>query len=83
MGPYCGDGTVEEPQEECDDGIDNVVVYGGIVDPGRSPGCTPSCTLAPYCGDFVVDQEFGEWCDQGTIWPPYGTCAYCEPYAGP
>ncbi|MEO0324894.1 MAG: DUF4215 domain-containing protein [Myxococcota bacterium] len=52
----CGDGIVTR-FEACDDGADNGADYNG---------CTDSCTVAPFCGDGVVQEEFGEVCDAGT-----------------
>jgi fibro-slime domain-containing protein len=60
-GPYCGDGMVQNPPEQCDlGGAMNNSSYG---DKG---GCTPTCQLAPYCGDGVVDSSDGEQCDLGS-----------------
>jgi fibro-slime domain-containing protein len=56
--PYCGDGIVQNPQEDCDNGT-NATTYGGL-----SPNqCAPGCKFAPYCGDGVVSN--GEECDDG------------------
>ncbi len=57
-GPYCGDGTVQSPPEDCDDGM-NLSTYGGT-----TKQCGPGCKWAPYCGDGVVSN--GEQCDMGT-----------------
>jgi fibro-slime domain-containing protein len=57
LGPYCGDGIVQNPPEQCDDGR-NVVTYGGT-----TKQCGPGCKWAPYCGDAVVSN--GEQCDNG------------------
>lgn len=51
----CGDGVVAS-DESCDEGDANGATYNG---------CTAECTLAPYCGDGVVQEEFGELCDDG------------------
>jgi fibro-slime domain-containing protein len=53
----CGDGKVQNPPEECDDGK-NVATYGGM-----SKACGPNCKWAPYCGDGVVSAD--EKCDEG------------------
>jgi hypothetical protein len=59
-GPYCGDGIVQNPPEQCDLGsAKNNAGYG------MKGGCTPSCQLASYCGDGVVDTTDGEQCDLG------------------
>jgi fibro-slime domain-containing protein len=63
----CGDGIVAGA-EQCDSGPNNVPVataYGKGV-------CTTSCTVAPSCGDSVVEPQFGEQCDDGTNLAPYG-----------
>jgi len=61
----CGDDRVNAG-EECDDGR-NVGGYGA---------CGVGCVLGPYCGDGVVQPEFGEACDVG----PGGdaTCRGCR-----
>jgi fibro-slime domain-containing protein len=60
--PVCGDGVVT-PDEECDLGDDeNTGEYGG---------CNPDCTLAPFCGDDVVEQG-EEDCDNGANISTYG-----------
>jgi fibro-slime domain-containing protein len=59
-GPYCGDGVVQNPPEQCDLGsANNTAGYG------MKGGCTPACRLASYCGDGVVDTADGEKCDLG------------------
>ena len=83
-GPYCGDGIVQNPPEQCDDGV-NLVVYGGT-----SKQCGPGCRWAPYCGDGVVSN--GEQCDNGAnnvpaSSNPYGsglctTACTLAPYCG-
>jgi fibro-slime domain-containing protein len=57
-GPYCGDGHVDNPPEECDDGVNNAKY-------GATTGCMPGCRLPHYCGDGHVDSLFGEQCDNG------------------
>ncbi len=53
----CGDGSVDDPPEICDDGV-NDGAYGG---------CMPSCLgFAPFCGDGVVHAPAGEMCDLTT-----------------
>jgi fibro-slime domain-containing protein len=56
--PRCGDGMVQNPPEQCDDGV-NLSVYG------MTTGCAPGCRTPPYCGDGNVDASFGEECDLG------------------
>ena len=50
----CGDG-ITFPTEKCDDGK-NTGDYGT---------CNPDCTLAPHCGDHVVQADKKEECDDG------------------
>jgi len=50
----CGDGIVTAP-EQCD--------LGAAMNSGAYGGCNPDCTLAPYCGDKVVQASGGEQCD--------------------
>ena len=59
-GPECGDGVVTA-NEACDLGTDPAT--GASRNTGAYGGCNPDCTLAPICGDGVVDTEFGEACD--------------------
>jgi cysteine-rich repeat protein len=55
----CGDGIVNGP-ETCDLGWErNTAVYG---DPD---GCTDACTRPGYCGDGIVQSDYGETCDEG------------------
>jgi fibro-slime domain-containing protein len=55
----CGDGKVQTPPEECDDGK-NLATYGG-----SSKACGPNCKWVPYCGDGEVTN--GEKCDEGAL----------------
>ncbi len=57
LGPRCGDATVQNPPEKCDNGT-NATTYGGA-----SKVCGPGCQFAPYCGDGVTSN--GESCDEG------------------
>jgi fibro-slime domain-containing protein len=50
----CGDGVVTPP-EKCD--------LGAAMNTGAYGGCNPDCTLAPYCGDGIVQAADGEQCD--------------------
>jgi cysteine-rich repeat protein len=49
----CGDGIVTAP-EKCD--------KGAAMNTGEYGGCNANCTLAPYCGDKIV-QKPQEECD--------------------
>jgi fibro-slime domain-containing protein len=62
-GPYCGDGHVDSPDEDCDDTV-NLSQYGG---------CAPGCKAGPYCGDGVVQSQFEE-CDDAKLDGSYGGC---------
>ena len=55
---YCGDGEAQAPAEQCDDGANNVpMTYGPDL-------CIiATCARAPFCGDGVVQSEYGEQCD--------------------
>jgi fibro-slime domain-containing protein len=50
----CGDGVVVPP-ETCD--------LGKAKNTGAHGGCNADCTLAPYCGDKIVQAAAGEECD--------------------
>ncbi len=50
----CGDGQVQPP-EQCDNGT-NTGGYGQ---------CAPGCILGPRCGDGVIQENYGEECDDG------------------
>ncbi len=70
----CGDGFVWKGREKCDEGDDN------SDEPNQ--GCRENCKLRK-CGDGIVDDEFGESCDDGDQdnsdgCPdgPGGTCAW-------
>lgn len=69
---YCGDGLVNDGEEGCDDGDAN-----SNTEPNA---CREECEV-PYCGDGVVDPEFGEECDPSApISPGARECdpASCE-----
>jgi fibro-slime domain-containing protein len=63
-GPYCGDGVVDMPFEDCDDSV-NLSQYGG---------CAPGCKAGPYCGDGAVQSQFEE-CDDGVFAGEYNGCS--------
>ena len=52
----CGDGVVNSPNEECDDGDNNANV---------PDACRTDCLL-PKCGDGILDSE--EECDDNNLW---------------
>ncbi|HEY4014849.1 MAG TPA: DUF4215 domain-containing protein [Polyangiaceae bacterium] len=68
LGPYCGDGVVQSPPEQCDDGL-NLATYGGT-----TQQCGPGCKWAPYCGDGIVSN--GEQCDEGASNVPLANAPY-------
>jgi cysteine-rich repeat protein len=65
-GPACGDGTLDPPDEECDD---NNTVSGD--------GCSAICEIE-YCGDGTVQAGLGEQCDDGNTVSGDGCSAICE-----
>lgn len=66
----CGDG-IAAGTEQCDNGTNNVPASSNPY--GRGV-CTDMCMLAPYCGDGIVQPQFGEKCDGGP------TCdSTCQP----
>jgi cysteine-rich repeat protein len=71
FGAFCGDGQVEAPLEECDDGA-NVTLYAL-----EAGGCAPGCVGSSSCGDGVTDAAFGERCDDGNSTAGDG-CESCQ-----
>ena len=61
----CGDGIVEFPPEECDDGNQS-----------NFDACTTSCEDT-YCGDGYVQLGNGEECDDGNTNDGDGCSAIC------
>lgn len=57
----CGNGIVE-PGEECD--VPGQTGEYSTTIAGRQ--CRPDCTWGPYCGDGILQTQFGEECDDGT-----------------
>jgi hypothetical protein len=53
-GGFCGDGVVNGG-EQCDDGVND----------GTFRTCNPDCTTSPWswCGDGIVQPDFGEECE--------------------
>jgi cysteine-rich repeat protein len=71
-GPRCGDGMVTDA-EQCDNGT-NLDLYllcsQDLLDangqPCEKPSCAPGCLFPGFCGDGVVQPDFGERCDNTT-----------------
>ena len=66
-GSHCGDG-VRQGDESCDDGMND----------GSYGGCNPDCTLAPRCGDGLLQLAF-EDCDDGNLLDFDGCDSRCHP----
>ncbi len=65
-GAYCGDGVLDSPIEQCDDG--NTV---------SGDGCNANC-LWEYCGDGIVNDDGAEECDDGNTVSGDGCSATCH-----
>lgn len=61
LGPHCGDKSIQDPPEKCDDGT-NLTPW---TPSSMSMACAPSCLKPAYCGDGLVQGLFGEKCDNG------------------
>lgn len=71
----CGNGAIEEP-EVCDDGIDNGTPYAPSI---LSRYCNTSCSAwTAYCGDQILQQAYGEECDDGNNNSDDGCSATCQ-----
>lgn len=57
----CGNGIVE-PGEQCD--VPGQTGEYSTTIAGRQ--CRPDCTWGPYCGDGILQTQFGEECDDGS-----------------
>lgn len=70
----CGNGTIEGP-EVCDDGTNN----GRYAYNALDRYCNTSCDgWAPYCGDGVVQSQYGEECEDGNNNSGDGCSAICH-----
>lgn len=65
---HCGDGVVDFPFEQCDDGPRNTAS-------GAYGSCTPECKWGPRCGDGIV--QGSEQCDDGNRVTGDGCSAAC------
>jgi cysteine-rich repeat protein len=65
--PWCGNGHIDGPREECDEGVNNHPR-------GR---CYLSCTRA-VCGDGIVNPTLGEECDDGNVLSGDGCSSTCH-----
>jgi cysteine-rich repeat protein len=72
---YCGDGVVQNAQEQCDDGA-NDGTYGHCGDPTMP---LPNCLLGPRCGDGIVQDAYGEECEPTSSNDPNCTAACKKP----
>ncbi len=71
----CGNGIVEPPLEKCDDGVND----GFYATSSAKRNCLPDCSgYAPYCGDGILQQAFGEQCDDGNNVSGDGCSATCQ-----
>lgn len=73
----CGDGNPDEPGKVCDDGVNN----GEYSTSTAGRNCMPGCgAWAPYCGDGILQQVYGEQCDSGALngTPGSGCSATCQ-----
>jgi fibro-slime domain-containing protein len=66
--PTCGDGVLTG-NEACD--------LGPGLNTGAYGGCTADCQLAPFCGDGILQTQYGEQCDDGSNATPYGQTTGC------
>ena len=75
----CGNGIVEGP-ETCDDGSSNGF-YSSTIE-GRF--CNTSCDgWAPYCGDGILQTQYGETCDDGNNLAGDGCDEVCQTEPAP
>lgn len=65
--PICGDGIVNQSEEECDNGEQN-----SNTEPNA---CRENC-LFPSCGDAIID-TLTEECDDGNYWNQDGCSSTC------
>jgi cysteine-rich repeat protein len=66
----CGDGIINSPYEECDDGENNA---------NSADACRTDCLL-PKCGDGIIDSE--EECDDSNLWNVDGCDEECKNETG-
>jgi fibro-slime domain-containing protein len=63
LGPFCGDAIRQNPPEACDNGL-NIDTYVGYTPMANM--CAPGCVAPVYCGDGIIQKNYGEQCDDGT-----------------
>jgi cysteine-rich repeat protein len=69
-GAFCGDGA-QNGSEQCDNGWND----------GRLGTCNPDCTkVAAWCGDGILEADYGEECDPAV--PNGPACTYGCRFAG-
>jgi fibro-slime domain-containing protein len=66
----CGDGIVDFPFEQCDNGVANT-------NDGSYNSCSTECKRGPRCGDGVTQSGAGEQCDDGNRSNGDGCSAAC------
>src|SRR5690348_3555986 len=70
----CGNAVVEPPLEVCDDGVNNSQYSTSTA----TRNCLADCSaFAPYCGDGILQQVYGEQCDDGNNSSGDGCSASC------
>jgi cysteine-rich repeat protein/parallel beta-helix repeat protein len=84
--PVCGNGIIETPGEECDDG-NNATGDGCDSSCQEEPGWNcenePSICTPGYCGDGEIDPFLGEECEGSNFGIYDGTCSNYNPiYTG-
>ncbi len=66
LAPFCGDGTVQNPPEACDNGAANIATAYG------PNSCTDQCLPGGFCGDGLINGT--EKCDDGQNTGLPGSC---------
>jgi len=74
QGPYCGDNTLQSPQEQCDPPTTCNPPYGGSCQYCNT-NCSYQINQGGFCGDFIVNGQ--EQCDDGNIVSGDGCSSNC------